>query len=154
MPGSTRPRDELGDLLRKQLRCPTCPTGGLGGLGALMGADDQRRPLRIVAYRKSSVRLECRDCGLRFSIDVDNFARTQAERQRPPAKVIEGWARKEIADNPGEYLTALAALRHQVDQVVDERRQAIVELHHRALATAKPRRGQIRFPGRRRQAGT
>ena len=143
-----RPRDELGDLLRKRLRCPMCSADPFAGLGALAGDDDDRKPLRVVAYRKNSVRLACRTCGMRFSIDVENFADTVAERQRPPAEVVEREAQKRTADDPGEYLTALAALRQHTDRLVDERRRAIRELQRRAVAAEKPRRGQIRFPKR------
>lgn len=47
-----RPRRVLGELLRLELCCPLC-----------------RGQLRVVAYRESTCRLECRECELRFSVE-------------------------------------------------------------------------------------
>ena len=59
-----RPRRELGDVLSFVLHCPLCMQDSWGGPNC-----------RIVAYRRRSVRLECRQCGLRFSVDWFELAR-------------------------------------------------------------------------------
>jgi hypothetical protein len=111
-------------------------------------AGETVKPLRVVAYRTSSVRLGCRECGLRFSIDVENFAHTLAEKQRPSPGQIEAQARASSADDPRQYLAALARARELADQFVGEKRQAILEPQRRGASEGKPRRGQIRFPKR------
>src|SRR3954451_284336 len=95
MDTSRRPRDELGQLLREALRCPMRH----GGMEALldMGSPD-RKPLRVVAYRPNSIRLECRECGLRFSVDPVNLADTLAQREAPTAAMIETQARQAAKD--------------------------------------------------------
>jgi hypothetical protein len=153
---TSRPRDDLGDALRKRLHCPMC-SGALDSAlamlgGGAFGGDNDTKPLRVIAYRKTSVRLECRECSLRFSVDVRNFAHAVAERQRPPDDVVERAARKLAADDPTQYLHALAHCRQQADKFVVDQRRAILEPHRRGIAAGKPRRGRIRFP--KRQTGT
>jgi transcription elongation factor Elf1 len=140
----TRPRDDLGEALRQHLRCPQCSANPFAG-HPFAGAT---KPLRVVAYRKSSARLACRECGLRFSIDVENFASTIAEQQRPSDAVLEAQARERAAGDPRQYLPALARGRVLADRFVEEQRQAILAPHRRGITVDKPRRGAIRFPKR------
>lgn len=70
-----RPYRRAGDEeLRKYLVCPLCqaPAKGL----PLPRPEDFEGlpPLRVVAYRQSTVRFECRECGLRFSITKSNYS--------------------------------------------------------------------------------
>jgi transcription elongation factor Elf1 len=143
----TKPRDELGKILRKRLHCPVCSPTGL--LAAVMAPDESDgKPLRVVAYRKSSVRLACRTCGLRFSIDVKNFADVVAERGRPPDGEIEAAARKLSKDNPADYLAVLAHCRTRADDYVRDQRNEILQHHQAGVAADRPRRGRINFPKR------
>jgi hypothetical protein len=143
-----KPRDQLGETLRENLSCPFCSATpsqlGFGMLGA------QAKPLRIVAYRKTTARLECRKCGLRFSIDVENFATTMAEQIRLPDQTVEQFARDAVEENPSQYLNALTHYRSEANRYVAEERGKILEPHRAGLAVDKPRRGQIRFPKRSR----
>src|SRR5215216_4024256 len=103
-----RPRAELGELLRDTLRCPMRH----GGIEAMLGmSNPNAKPLRIVAFRPRSVRLECRECGLRFSIDPENLADTIVRREAPTAAEIERQARERSADDPRQYLANLALLK-------------------------------------------
>ena len=135
----------LGALLRRHLHCPSCITPI-----ELFGAPPDRKPLRIVAFRHKSIRLECRDCGIRFSIDPENFADVVARKHAPPRDAMEAQARTMVADAPGKYLSALAAVKQTVERRVDEERRRIVDLHRQGLGDAKPRKGAIRFPPRTR----
>jgi len=45
----------LGDVIRSCLQCPVCE------------ARAEREQLRVVAYRMHTVRMECKDCGFRFT---------------------------------------------------------------------------------------
>lgn len=60
-----RPRRRPGDVLRTVLLCPLCGTVSFMGV-----AVPAKGSLRVVAYRRRSVRLECRQCRLRFSLDT------------------------------------------------------------------------------------
>jgi hypothetical protein len=62
-----RPRRFLGQTLRNMLRCPLCA----------------QQNLRVVAYRRRSVRLECGACELRFSIDLYRFAKACMDHPEP-----------------------------------------------------------------------
>lgn len=151
-------RAELGAILRKNLHCPLCSPTGVGDVMSMMamggGPDVEVQPLRIVAYRKTSVRLACRSCGLRFSIDVPNFATSVAERRRPPDSQIDAMARSLVKDNPADYLKALTHCRSQADAYVTEQRNEILNHHLEGLAAERPRRGTIRFPKRQPTADT
>jgi hypothetical protein len=147
----TRPRDELGGALRKRLRCPMCSGGsGLDAALAMFGGNDDRKSLRVIAYRKTSVRLECRECSLRFSVDVENFAHAVAEQMRPPDAVVEQQARQLATDDPTEYLSALAHCRKMADRFVADQERTILVPHRLGTAADQPRRGRIRFPKRQR----
>jgi hypothetical protein len=69
------PRRQLSAVLADLLHCPLCwqnPFGGPGG--------------RVVAFRSRTVRLECRGCGLRWSIDLGQLVSVLLEpenRERP-----------------------------------------------------------------------
>lgn len=65
----TRPKDpaemkrrnrRFGDAFKLLLRCPLCQQGH---------ATDYK--LKIISYRVHTVRFECIDCGLRFTIDME-----------------------------------------------------------------------------------
>jgi hypothetical protein len=60
-----RPRRRFGDVIRAVVGCPVCRMSPDGRPGWT---------LRVVAYRQRTIRLECPVCGLRFSIDVENFS--------------------------------------------------------------------------------
>lgn len=148
-----KPRDELGKILRKHLHCPACSgqDGMAGMMAALRGGGDEVKPLRVVAYRKTSVRLGCRNCGLRFSIDISNFADVVAERERPSVREVERHARELTKDHPGEYLVCLVLCREKADEVVRDQRNEILRHHQAGLAADSPRRGRINFPERARK---
>jgi transcription elongation factor Elf1 len=57
-----RPNRRLGDVVRALVGCPLCRL------------DPEGLELRVVAYRRRSIRLECRLCGLRFSVDEETLA--------------------------------------------------------------------------------
>lgn len=57
-----RPRRELGNVLTFVLTCPFCPARPV--FGVPFG-----EAVRVVAYRRQTVRLECRKCRLRFSVN-------------------------------------------------------------------------------------
>jgi hypothetical protein len=117
-------------------------------LEALLGKAPNRKPLRVVAFRQKSVRLECRECGLRFSIDPENLAETVARQKAPTPEKIEAQAREVAARDPRQYLTALASTKELAARFIAEQRNEILEPHRRGVAMAKPRKGQIRFPKR------
>jgi hypothetical protein len=147
------PRQELGKLLRKILHCPGCDPG-LGSMMDAFAAPSMRsdKPsLRIVAYRPKSIRLECPQCGLRFSIDPENFADVAARQEVPPPSIIEQHAKRLVADNPSQYLDALAATKAKVARKLAERRSQILSLHLEGVQKATPRKGQIRFPKRTKE---
>jgi hypothetical protein len=139
------PHTELGDLIRRSLRCPFCRPS----LEAVMPLPSgTSKPLRIVAFRQKSIRLECRQCGLRFSIDPANLADVIVGREAPPQEVIERWARRDVA-TPGQYLETLAQVKKAVARATEEERNRILALHRQGVAAAAPRKGQIRFPPRK-----
>jgi hypothetical protein len=117
-------------------------------LEAVLGKAPSRKPLRIVAFRQRSVRLECRECGLRFSIDPENLAETVARREAPTPTQIEAQARQAAADDPRQYLATLARTNELAAQFATEQRNRVLEPHRRGVAMTKPRKGQIRFPKR------
>lgn len=57
-----RPKRRFGDVLRVSLCCPLCAVEPMTAGGPV---------LRVVAYRDRTVRLECRACNLRFSVDAE-----------------------------------------------------------------------------------
>jgi hypothetical protein len=57
-----RPRRMLGELLRRELRCPLRKCRGR---------------LRSVAYRAKTARLECEACGLRFSVSPSDVGQAR-----------------------------------------------------------------------------
>ncbi len=58
-----RPRRRWGDILRETeiIRCPI---------------NHPPAPLRVVAYRTRTIRLECPSCGLRFSVDGNQLQKS------------------------------------------------------------------------------
>jgi hypothetical protein len=83
-----RPRRRLGDVIRALVACPLCgPDLRPGGTGV--------EPMKVVAYRRNTIRLECPACGLRFSIaTVDLFDALEHGRFRSAmAEVV--WNRHE-----------------------------------------------------------
>lgn len=76
-----RPRRQLGAVLSFVLHCPLCLPGA-------MGIPPESR---VVAYRERTVRMECRDCGLRFSVNWIDVAQTLLRRGAP------GWGDKSSA---------------------------------------------------------
>jgi hypothetical protein len=151
--GMGNPHTQLGDLIRTALKCPMCTQGaeGMGGMLATFAPVTMRpttKPLRIVAYRPKSIRIECRTCGLRFSIDPENFADTVARSESPPPETIERRVRQETADSPGDYLTALHKAQQAFEHRTRRRRNEIVGWHRQGVEAAAPRKGAIRFPAR------
>jgi transcription elongation factor Elf1 len=59
-----RPRRRFGDVIREIVGCPICRREP-GSAGYV--------PLRVVAYRSNTIRLECPVCELRFSVDHHNL---------------------------------------------------------------------------------
>ena len=121
---AAKPRAELGETLRQQLCCPLCSADPSRSIAALLGGQTQTKPLRVVAFRVSSVRLECRECGLRFSIDPENFTRTVAE-QKDPVADSELTVFDEIQEMTGEevdrrYRIALTLLRHDIERLLNQ----------------------------------
>jgi hypothetical protein len=57
-----RPNRRFGDVIRALVSCPLCGPD-LGPLGR------ESAPVRVVAYRRNTVRLACPLWGLRFSVD-------------------------------------------------------------------------------------
>jgi hypothetical protein len=81
-----RPRRGLQSLLSIALACPfRCDPSGFG-----IGSE-----LIVVAYRKKSIRLECRECGLRFSVDWFRVAQNLERRG------AWGWGDKSAAIGSG-----------------------------------------------------
>jgi transcription elongation factor Elf1 len=72
---SKRPRRQASESIRAFFGCPFCSTGG--------GLSDAE-PLRVVAYRRKTVRVECSECGGRFSFNPLQLADAVA-RLRPEA---------------------------------------------------------------------
>jgi hypothetical protein len=58
-----RPMRRVGEMLTYFLVCPWTACRG---------------PLRVVAYRARTARLECRTCGQRFSVDAEIVERLEA----------------------------------------------------------------------------
>jgi hypothetical protein len=112
------------------------------------GSDADRSSLRVVAYRDRSIRLACRKCGLRFSIDPANYATVIATKMGPPPGLVEKEARKNSAGDPGRYLEELAKAREVVQRVLQAERDRVLNLHIQGLKAAKPRKRPIRFPKR------
>jgi hypothetical protein len=148
MSDARRPREELGALLRDVLRCPFCAAAAANPLAALANLGSQHKPLRVVAFRPRSIRLECRACGLRFSIDPENLADTFAKRQAPTPEMIERQAREATAESPGQYLDALAEFKRLAIRFEAEQRNRILGPHRQGVAAATPRKRPIRFPKR------
>jgi hypothetical protein len=113
-----RPRRYLGDALRLNLACPLCR---------------KQDPLRIVAYRRKSARIECEGCKLRFSVDIMQFGLALV---RKSDRVIDGdpmgWAlvagMTGLLDSPDKGQAAMEAI------VTDQGMEAI-EGHLRALGS-------------------
>lgn len=143
-------RKELARLLRGTLSCPRQHKDevSLAMLGMPGMQDPRRQPLRIIAIRPTSIRLECADCGLRFGIHPVNLADVLAAEKTPSPEQIEALARKDAAANLQSYHSVLAHYRREVDRIVGEEREKVLGPHREAIAAAKPRKGQIRFPKR------
>jgi hypothetical protein len=47
--------------------------------------------LRVVVHRRSSVRLECRRCGLRFSVDPGQLADVLGDGQPEDLRALDSW---------------------------------------------------------------
>jgi hypothetical protein len=75
-----RPRRVLGDAIRMHLSCPLCR---------------EKVELRVAAYRRRSIRIECRKCELHFSIDFGSFANALMDK---PDVVLDG------SDRSSEFL--------------------------------------------------
>jgi hypothetical protein len=149
---NTNPRDELGQMLRKHLHCPACGPDLASMMVPMQFHSDNgggKASVRVIAYRPKSIRLECRDCGLRFSIDPVNFADVRARQMTPPADIIENQARKLADGDAGQYLNALAAVRASAARHVRGERDRVISLHLDGVGQAQPRKGHIRFPPRR-----
>lgn len=142
------PREELGTLLRATLDCPLCAS--TDGVSALLSGVSQkdRKPLRVIAFRIRSIRLECRSCGLRFSVDPDNLADVVAEKQQPTPAKIEADAREKAGNNPTAYLPTLMEMQRLAAEFRHRNREKVLAPHRRALQAARPRKGQVRFPKR------
>ena len=145
-----KPRQELGKLLRKTLHCPLCPrrveldTGGFGSVTA--GAED-RAPLHVVAFRIKSVRMECPECGLRFSIDPVNLADVVGRKAAMPKDQIEFEAQMMAREDPSRYLEALTRVKALNDRQVREARNRVLEPHRKGVETTNSRSsGRVRFP--------
>jgi hypothetical protein len=82
-----RPNRRLGDVIRATVGCPLCRV------------EPDGLELRVIAYRRHSIRLECRLCALRFSVDEASLAQA-------------------IGREPSSFLNAMALtvfLRHETD---------------------------------------
>lgn len=87
-----RPWRAVGGELREMIGCPLCAA----------------RSVRVVAYRKNTVRFECATCDLRFSLsplDVANALRLRARA------VLEGMQAGARAQGMGLTLAMLAEAR-------------------------------------------
>jgi hypothetical protein len=143
------PRDELGRLLRRTLHCPACgPPLESMLVPVPMQSRNGSSSIRVIAYRQKSIRLECRECELRFSIDPVNFAKVRARQMTPPREMVEEKARHRAGGNPSAYLGALADVRESANRFVREERDRVVSLHLDGLKSTTPRRRPIRFPKR------
>ena len=131
----------LGALLRRHLHCPSCVMP-IDLFGAPPGSQAIAR--RGLPSEEHQARVP--DCGVRFSVDPENFADVVARKHAPPPDAIEAQARTMVADAPGKYLSALAAVKQTVERRVDEERRRIVDLHREGVQAAKPRKRPIRFP--------
>jgi hypothetical protein len=60
-----RPRRRLGELLRVSLACPLCRS---------LDPEGHVIPLKVYAYRKKTVTMECPADGLKFPIAYDDLA--------------------------------------------------------------------------------
>lgn len=60
-----RPMRRVGDVVRQMLACPLCK----------VDPEVSAAYLRVVAYRANTIRIECRICGLRFSLTADALGR-------------------------------------------------------------------------------
>jgi len=104
-----RPRRQAGEHLRNFLRCPYRLCQG---------------ELRVVAYRKSTTRFECRDCGLRFSLDPAAFASAAwdaAQRLRRgdlTGRFGEGFA-DAFKDRPGDAVPFIDGLIDRLDLLME-----------------------------------
>jgi hypothetical protein len=86
-----RPRRRLGDVVRGMLACPLCcPVYGINPDGR------KHLELRVVAYRAHSWRLECPNCGLRFSVD--------------PETLFEAIERPDSSKRPTSFAKAMATV--------------------------------------------
>ena len=143
------PRDELGRLLRQALHCPACAPPVESMMVPLpMRSKSGSSSLRVFAYRQKSIRLECRECGLRFSIDPVNLAEVMARQMTPPRDVVEEKARQLADGDPSAYLGGLARVREAANRFVEEERHRVVSLHLDGLKSTTPRKRPIRFPKR------
>ena len=137
MPG---PRDALGEFLRESMHCPLCRLP----LEGMLGRGTSRKPLRVVAYRPRSVRLECRDV-----VAVLDRSRDTWRRDRPAAGTngaqVEAQTRQAAADDPGQYLAALARAKELAVRYTAEQRNVILDRSRRGVADATPRKAQIRL---------
>lgn len=66
-----RPRRRLGDTVRPLLNCPLCLQLG--------------EKTNVIRWGEHTTRFECRRCGLRFSIDLGQLARTLIKPTSPRA---------------------------------------------------------------------
>ncbi|CAN5922037.1 hypothetical protein BH23ACT10_BH23ACT10_10750 [soil metagenome] len=90
-----RPMRRFGDIIRGTLACPLCGPD----VGRMEAMNAPNGMLRIVAYRTNTVRLECRLCGLRFTVNrrdvLDTFDRLRSESPFPAALADVIWRRHE-----------------------------------------------------------
>jgi transcription elongation factor Elf1 len=73
MRSQKRPRRRTREHLQHLLRCPLCWGDGTGqeqGANPDEEGTKQPTPLKTVAYRNLGARLECPQCGLRFTVPI------------------------------------------------------------------------------------
>jgi len=75
-----RPNRRLGDVIRAVLGCPLCRLEAVG---------NKAIELKVVAYRRNTIRLRCPLCELRFSIDEATLAHAIG---REPSSFLNAWA--------------------------------------------------------------
>lgn len=144
---TARPREQLGALLREILDCPMCastdPTTLMLQAGMRSRID---KGVRVVAFRAKAIRLECRGCGLRFSINPENLADVYADQRAPDEAEIERKAVEMAADNPARYLEELTRAKAAANSYRSKKRDEILGPHRLGVTTATPRKRRIRFP--------
>jgi transcription elongation factor Elf1 len=102
-----RPRRRLRERFIGDVSCPLCFHGA-----------NARPAIRVIAWRKQSTRLECPNCGLRFSIDLENWVASMRRLIDASDTAEKGYV---VVEPPHGPMDEKMLMRHNAEFIDDAR---------------------------------